>query len=74
MLRLSGGQVESLWDEVLPVEVRELPEDLRGVGCAVARPGCCWRRSRRIGSARRRRAARAWARAADDRDRDLSCG
>jgi IS5 family transposase len=28
MLRLSGGQVESLWDEVLPGEARELPEDL----------------------------------------------
>jgi len=28
MLTLSGGQVESLWDEVLPVGVRELPEDL----------------------------------------------
>ena len=28
MLRLSGGQVESLWDEVLPIGVRELPEDL----------------------------------------------
>ena len=28
MLTLSSGQVESLWDEVLPVEVRELPEDL----------------------------------------------
>jgi transposase, IS5 family len=28
MLRLSSGQVESLWDEVLPGEVRELPEDL----------------------------------------------
>jgi IS5 family transposase len=28
MLRLSGGQVESLWDEVLPVGVRELPADL----------------------------------------------
>jgi IS5 family transposase len=28
MLTLSAGQVESLWDEVLPVEVRELPEDL----------------------------------------------
>jgi DNA polymerase III psi subunit len=28
MLRLPGGQVESLWDEVLPGEVRELPEDL----------------------------------------------
>jgi IS5 family transposase len=28
MLRLGGGQVECLWDEVLPVEVRQLPEDL----------------------------------------------
>ena len=28
MLRLVGGQVESLFDEVLPVEVRELPTDL----------------------------------------------
>jgi transposase, IS5 family len=28
MLRLAGGQVESLFDELLPVEVRELPEDL----------------------------------------------
>jgi IS5 family transposase len=28
MLRLSGGQVESLWDEVLPIGVRELPGDL----------------------------------------------
>ncbi len=28
MLRLSDGQVESLWDKVLPGEVRELPKDL----------------------------------------------
>lgn len=28
MLCLSGGQVESLWDEVLPSEVRQLPQDL----------------------------------------------
>lgn len=28
MLTLSPGQVESLWNEVLAVEVRELPEDL----------------------------------------------
>ena len=32
MLRLSGGQVESLWDEVLAGEVRELPEDLAVLG------------------------------------------
>jgi IS5 family transposase len=28
MLTLLGGQVESLWDEVLPAGVRELPDDL----------------------------------------------
>jgi hypothetical protein len=28
MLRLSAGQVESLWDEVLRGEVRVLPQDL----------------------------------------------
>ena len=28
VLRLAGGQVESLFDEALPAEVRELPEDL----------------------------------------------
>lgn len=28
MLTLVGGQVECLWDEVLPIEARELPEDL----------------------------------------------
>ena len=28
MLTLAAGQAESLWDEALPVEVRELPRDL----------------------------------------------
>ena len=28
MLRLGGGQVECLWDEVLPGEVQELPKDV----------------------------------------------
>jgi len=28
MLTLCAPQMESLWDEVLPVEVRDLPEDL----------------------------------------------
>jgi IS5 family transposase len=31
MLRLQGGQVESLWDELLPEEVRKLPEDLAAI-------------------------------------------
>ena len=36
MLRLAGGQVESLWDEVLPGEVRELPEDLAALDALLA--------------------------------------
>ncbi|MBA3807265.1 MAG: transposase [Solirubrobacterales bacterium] len=38
MLRLSGGQVESLWDEVLPVEVKELPRDLAALDVLLADP------------------------------------
>src|ERR1700730_15605036 len=38
MLRLSGGQVESLWDEVLPGEVRALPEDLAALDVLLGDP------------------------------------
>jgi transposase, IS5 family len=38
MLRLSAGQVESLWDEMLPEGVRELPEDLRALDELLADP------------------------------------
>jgi IS5 family transposase len=38
MLRLSDGQVESLWDEVLPGEVRELPEDLAALDGLLSDP------------------------------------
>jgi IS5 family transposase len=38
MLRLAGGQVESLLDELLPVEVRELPEDLSVLDRLLADP------------------------------------
>ena len=38
MLRLLGGQVESLFDEALPVEVRELPEDLAGLDVLLSDP------------------------------------
>src|SRR6266704_5103142 len=38
MLRLSGGQVESLWDGVLPGEVRELPEDLAALDVLLRDP------------------------------------
>src|ERR1700730_7186788 len=39
MLRLLGGQVESLWDEVLPGEVRALPEDLVALDVLLSDPG-----------------------------------
>src|SRR5512139_912008 len=38
MLRLSGGQVESLFDLGLPVEVRELPDDLAALDVLVDDP------------------------------------
>ena len=38
MLRLSGGQVESLFDLGLPVEVRELPVDLSALDRLLADP------------------------------------
>src|SRR5215212_646521 len=38
MLRLAGGQVESLFDELLPVEVRELPADLAALDRLLADP------------------------------------
>jgi transposase, IS5 family len=38
MLRLAGGQVESLFDDALPVEVRELPEDLARLDVLLADP------------------------------------
>jgi len=49
MLRLSSGQVESLWDEVLPGEVRVLPEDLAALDVLLGDPALlapiasCWR-------------------------------
>lgn len=39
MLRLYAGQVESLWDEALPVEVKELPEDLAALDRLLSDPG-----------------------------------
>jgi transposase, IS5 family len=38
MLRLSGGQVESLFDMVVPVEVRELPADLAALDVLLGDP------------------------------------
>ncbi len=53
MLTLVGGQVECLWDEVLPVAVRELPEDLARLDRVMSDPSLlapiagAWERSAR---------------------------
>src|SRR6266849_5308175 len=39
MLRLLAGQPESLWDEALPIEVRELPADLAALDRLLSDPG-----------------------------------
>jgi transposase, IS5 family len=39
VLTLLAGQPESLWDEALPIEVRELPEDLVALDGLLADPG-----------------------------------
>jgi IS5 family transposase len=39
MLTLLAGQPESLWDEALPVEVKELPADLAALDGLLADPG-----------------------------------
>ena len=38
MLTLLAGQVDSLWDEVLPAGARELPEDLAGLDRVLSDP------------------------------------
>jgi hypothetical protein len=66
VLRLEAGQVLSLWDEVLSIEARELPEDLRRIDALLADSGLlapivrigtrrrCCRGGRRSGMAGRR--------------------
>jgi IS5 family transposase len=50
MLRLVAAQAETLWDEALPIEVRELPDDLAALDGLLSGPGLlapfvgCWRR------------------------------
>jgi IS5 family transposase len=39
VLRLEAGQGLSLWDELLPIEARELPEDLRRIDALLGDPG-----------------------------------
>lgn len=57
MLTLRGGQVEVLWDEVLPIAARELPEDLAGLDRVLRDPAL-------LGPVRE-----AWACSARDRGR-----
>jgi hypothetical protein len=57
MLMLVGGQVECLWDEVLSVEVRELPEDLARLDRVLADAVLLWP------------IAQAWAASARERGR-----
>ncbi len=53
MLTLQGGQVECLWDEVLPIQARELPEDLARLDRVLCDPALlrpveqAWERSAR---------------------------
>ena len=42
MLTLRAEQSESLWDAVLPVEVRELPEDLAQIDVLLAQEELLW--------------------------------
>ncbi|MEO7555757.1 MAG: transposase, partial [Acidimicrobiales bacterium] len=50
MLRLVAGQAETLWDEALPIEVRELPGDLAALDGLLSDPAllapftACWQR------------------------------
>jgi IS5 family transposase len=50
MLRLVAGQAETLWDEALPIEVRELPADLAALDGLLSDPAllapftACWQR------------------------------
>jgi IS5 family transposase len=38
MLRLVAAQAETLWDEALPIEVRELPDDLAALDGLLSGP------------------------------------
>jgi transposase, IS5 family len=57
MLRLVAAQAETLWDEALPIEVRELPEDLAALDALLCDPGllapfvACWRREALVSGA-----------------------
>ena len=43
MLTLLAEQPECLWDDALPIEVKELPEDLAALDVLLSDPSCCGR-------------------------------
>src|SRR2546429_4875359 len=42
MLTLLAEQPECLWDDALPIEVKELPEDLAGLDALLSDPELLW--------------------------------
>ena len=71
MLTLLAGQPECLWDEALPIEVRELPEDLAELDRVLADPELMWPLVERWRQESRDRPVGVDRGAADDRDGDL---
>src|SRR5688500_10058176 len=71
MLTLVAGQAESLWDEALPVEVRELAGRSGGAGPGAGRSGGVGADRRALWSGGRGRAGGAVERAPDAGDGDL---
>ena len=75
MLTLLADQPECLWDEVLPVEVKELPEDLAALDVLLADPGVVVAAGGALApGVRADRAGGVDGGAADDRDGDAMCG
>jgi hypothetical protein len=58
MLTLRAPRAETLWDELLPVVARELPEDLARIDELLGARSCCGRSPRTGGGRPRRRGGR----------------
>lgn len=67
MLRLSGWQVESVFDKALTIEVRELPADLAGLNRLLSDPSVLalvegkWEQAARGHGRRPSRSSVSWA-------------
>jgi len=71
VLTVLAGGAESLWDEALPVEVKELPEDLAALDGLLADPELLWPLVEALAGVRAGRAGGVVRGPADDRDGDL---